>query len=86
MEHAIIDGVKNEGYVKLTSKCMVGCYLGVYVQAKIIDRIGDVKITKVKTGVWGSTGNKGAVVCSIEIDGSKVMLMNCHLMSGKNKA
>ncbi len=31
IEHAIIDGVKNEGYTRLTSKSMVGCYLGIYV-------------------------------------------------------
>ena len=64
---------------------MVGCYLGIFVKAKLVSRIGEVLVSKIKTGVWGSTGNKGAVVGRMKIDDTSILFMNCHLMSGKNK-
>jgi len=64
---------------------MVGCYLGIFVKATLVSRIGEVLVSKIKTGVWGSTGNKGAVVGRLKIDDTSIMFMNCHLMSGKNK-
>lgn len=36
LEHAIVDATKNEGYIRLTSKSMVGCYLGIFVQSKLV--------------------------------------------------
>ena len=42
-------------------------------------------MSKIKTGVWGSTGNNGAVVGRLKIEDTSIMFMNCHLMSGKNK-
>jgi hypothetical protein len=64
---------------------MVGCYIGVFIKNKLLTDIGEVRTTKVKTGVWGSTGNKGAVVARMQLDDTSLMFMNCHLMSGKNK-
>ena len=39
----------------------------------------------IKTGLKGSTGNKGAVIVRFKLDDTSILLMNCHLMSGKNK-
>jgi hypothetical protein len=47
----------------VTAKCMVGCFIGLFVKRKILnDRFKDFKTDKIKTGMGGSTGNKGAVI------------------------
>ena len=87
IEFATLD-VKDpeERYVWVVAKSMVGCYIGLFVKHKLLSRITDLKTTKIKTGVWGSSGNKGAVMVRFNLDDTSIMLMNCHLMSGKNKA
>jgi hypothetical protein len=45
----------------------------------------ELKTTKIKTGLGGSAGNKGAVVLRFKLDDTSILLMNCHLMSGKKK-
>ena len=64
---------------------MVGCFIALFVKAKLLGRIRDLKTTKIKTGLGGSAGNKGAVVVRFKLDDTNIMLMNCHLMSGKKK-
>src|SRR5688500_17719513 len=49
-------------YVFVIAKAMVGCFIGLFVKAKLLSRIRDLKTTKIKTGLGGSAGNKGAVV------------------------
>lgn len=41
--------------------------------------------TKIKTGLGGSAGNKGAVIVRFKLDDTNMMFLNCHLMSGKGK-
>lgn len=64
---------------------MVGCFIGFFVKQKLLSRIKELKTTKIKTGLGGSAGNKGAVIVRFKLDDTNIMLMNCHLMSGKNK-
>jgi hypothetical protein len=45
----------------------------------------ELKTTKIKTGLGGSAGNKGAVVVRFKLDDTSILFMNCHLMSGKKK-
>mmetsp|Transcript_617 Transcript_617/g.671 ORF Transcript_617/g.671 Transcript_617/m.671 type:complete len:141 (+) Transcript_617:579-1001(+) len=76
---------QHEKYVFVIAKSMVGCFIGLFVKAKILSRMRDLKTTKIKTGMGGGAGNKGAVILRFRLDDTNVMLMNCHLMSGKNK-
>jgi hypothetical protein len=76
---------KENRYVNLCSKIMVGCFLIIFVKHKLLGRISDLALSKIKTGVWGSSGNKGAVIARLNINDTSIMFMNCHLMSGKNK-
>ena len=64
---------------------MVGCFIGLFVKQKLLGRIKDLKTTKIKTGLGGSSGNKGSVIVRFKVDDTSILLMNCHLMSGKNK-
>lgn len=67
------------------AKCMVGCLIGLFVKVKLLSRIRGLKTTKIKTGLGGSAGNKGAVAVRFKLDDTSMMFMNCHLMSGKQK-
>jgi hypothetical protein len=84
---AISENIKKpeDKYVWVIAKSMVGCFIGFFVKQKLLSRIKDLKTTKIKTGLGGSAGNKGAVIVRFQLDDTNVMLMNCHLMSGKNK-
>ncbi len=75
----------DDRYVWVIAKSMVGCYIGLFVRQKLLSRITDLKTTKIKTGLGGSSGNKGAVIVRFNLDETSIMLMNCHLASGKNK-
>ena len=75
----------DERFVWVIAKSMVGCFIGLFVKQKLLSRIKELKTTKIKTGLGGSAGNKGAVIVRFQLDDTNVMLMNCHLMSGKNK-
>lgn len=74
-----------EKYVWVVAKVMVGCFIGLFVKHKLLQRITELKTTKIKTGLGGSAGNKGAVIVRFKLDDTNIMLLNCHLMSGKGK-
>ena len=67
------------------AKVMVGCFIGLFVKQKLLGRMKELRATKIKTGLGGSSGNKGAVIVRFRLDDTNIMLMNCHLMSGRNK-
>jgi hypothetical protein len=65
---------------------MVGCFIGLFVKNKLLtDRFKELKTTKIKTGMYGSSGNKGAVIVRFKLDDTSIALVNCHLQSGNNK-
>lgn len=76
---------QQEKYVFVIAKSMVGCFIGLFVKAKMLSRMRDLKTTKIKTGMGGGAGNKGAVIVRFKLDDTNIMLVNCHLMSGKKK-
>lgn len=68
-------------------KSMVGCYIAVFVKRNLTARIKTMSFQncKVKTGVYGTTGNKGAVCIRFQIDNQTFMAINCHLVSGRRR-
>jgi hypothetical protein len=65
---------------------MVGCFIGLFMKKRLLtERFKELKTTKIKTGLGGSTGNKGAVILRFKLDDTSIALVNCHLQSGKNK-
>ena len=64
---------------------MVGVLIVGFCRESIRDRIKHVHSTKVKTGMSGKTGNKGATVLRFEIDDTSFIIANCHLESGQSK-
>lgn len=70
-----------------TDKCMVGCYLAVFLKRKLAGRLKPKSLQrcKVKVGALGATGNKGAVCLRFQLGDQAIMIFNCHLVSGRRK-
>jgi hypothetical protein len=64
---------------------MVGCYILLYVKDEIKHRVNNIRVSKVKTGFGGNSGNKGAVGLRFSIDDSSFAFINCHLTSDQSK-
>ena len=77
----------DEQFQWVIAKSMVGCFIGLFVKNRIFKsgRLKDLVPTKIKTGLGGSSGNKGAVIVRFKLDDTSIALVNCHLMSGNNK-
>jgi hypothetical protein len=77
----------DELYTWVIAKSMVGCFISLFVKNSIFKsgRFKDHSTTKIKTGLGGSAGNKGAVIVRFKLDDTSLAFVNCHLMSGKNK-
>ena len=71
--------IEQDPYKLMDSKSMVGCYLMVFVKADLAPKVRGLFNLKVKTGMGGNAGNKGAVVCRMQIDKTSFMFINCHL-------
>ena len=63
---------------------MVGCYMAFFFKNKLKNRIDEqsLQFCKIKAGILGRAGNKGAVCLRFKIDDQSIMIMNCHLSSG----
>ncbi len=79
-----VKGGPNEHYTPVVGKTMVGQYIALFVRKRLISRIKDVKTCKIKTGLEGFAGNKGAVALRFMLDDTSIVAVNCHLASGKN--
>lgn len=77
----------DENFVWVIERSMVGCLIALFVKNKLFksERLKDIHHTKIKTGLGGSSGNKGAVILRFKLDDTTIALVNCHLMSGKGK-
>ena len=61
---------------------MVGVLIVAFCKVSIKSRIKNISSSKVRTGLGGNTGNKGAVVLWFELDNTSIVLANAHLESG----
>ena len=67
----------------IASEDLVGCYLVIFAEKKLKKKIKDIKIESIKCGLYGSLGNKGAIIISFHIENMKICFINCHLPAGK---
>lgn len=73
--------------LQYTDQTMVGLYVAVFFKRRVIDLIMPSSLApcRVKVGVKGTTGNKGAVCIRFQIKEESFIIMNCHLASGRHK-
>ena len=62
---------------------MGGCFIGLFVKKKMLERIKEFYFCKVKAGMGGLASNKGSVALRFNIDDTSFAILNCHLKSGK---
>merc|ERR1719265_2465880 len=72
-------------YAKVRSVSMVGLLCVVFVRAPLLPFVKDVRATRVQSGSYGATGNKGAVALRFEIFSTSICFICAHLESGTDK-
>ena len=82
---ALNDLSADADYAIVKHQAMVGCLIVVFAKKSIFSRIKRVASSKVRTGMSGSTGNKGGVAVRFELDGTPIAAANTHLESGQSK-
>ncbi|KDQ07757.1 hypothetical protein BOTBODRAFT_119643 [Botryobasidium botryosum FD-172 SS1] len=70
-------------YSVIHTENLVGLFTCIFVRNTMRSSMRDVSITKVKTGMGGRYGNKGAIVARFVIDDSSICFINCHLAAGQ---
>jgi hypothetical protein len=66
-------------YRVICSKQLVGLYLLVFAVESVAERMRDIYVDTVKTGLGGYHGNKGSVSVRFLLDDSSVCFVNAHL-------
>jgi hypothetical protein len=72
-------------YVCISKKPMVGCLIMLFVKDEKKHKISCIRTSRVKTGLGGSSGNKGAVAIRFNYANSSFAFINCHLTSGQSQ-
>ena len=79
----ITEQLKQYGhYIFVQKETLVGILLIIFIKIDIKDRISNLEIDTVKTGLAGTLGNKGAVVIKFNVDDSSLCFLNCHMEAG----
>lgn len=65
--------------LKLKSIRLVGILLNVFINKKIINKLKNTYVDWIRLGFFGLWGNKGANICSFDINTYSICLINSHL-------
>uniref|UniRef100_A0A0K8VGA8 phosphoinositide 5-phosphatase n=2 Tax=Bactrocera latifrons TaxID=174628 RepID=A0A0K8VGA8_BACLA len=76
---------RDNDYVLLTYQQLVGVCLYIYVRPEHAPFIRDVAIDCVKTGLGGTTGNKGACAIRFVFHGSSMCFVCAHFAAGQSQ-
>lgn len=71
-------------FVKVRSIAMVGLFCIVFVKKSMAGLVRDVRVARVKSGVYGS-GNKGTVAVRFELLSTSLCFLCVHFESGESK-
>ncbi|GAA5867868.1 hypothetical protein JCM1840_003469 [Sporobolomyces johnsonii] len=63
---------------------MIGLFSCIFVKTSEVERLRDISLITVKTGMGGRYGNKGAILSRFVIDDSSLCFINCHLAAGQS--
>ena len=70
---------EHDTYILVSARDLVGLLLMVFVKEKSSKNLLQVDTDKVKTGIAGKIGNKGAVICKLHVHDTSLCFVNCHL-------
>ncbi|KAF0991928.1 hypothetical protein HZS_6715, partial [Henneguya salminicola] len=75
---------RDHEYVLISSTQLVGVSLFIFSLSIHVDHITEVSISSVKTGLGGTTGNKGGVAISMKLYASKLCFICSHFAAGNS--
>jgi len=78
--------VLGEPFLMVRSCGMVGLYVGVFIAERLRDVVTGVARERVRSGLYGQAGNKGAVAVRLVVAETSVCAFSAHLESGNSKA
>ncbi|KAI0666162.1 DNase I-like protein [Trametes maxima] len=73
-----------EPYTVVHTENLVGLFTCILVKNTEKIRLKHPSMTKVKRGMGGRYGNKGAIVARFTVDDTSVCFINCHLAAGQH--
>jgi hypothetical protein len=80
------DYLPGDLYHLLHTSPLVGLFTCIFVKADLRGRISNLSSAKVKRGMGGRHGNKGAIIVRFMVDDTSLCFINCHLAAGQNQA
>ena len=72
-------------YIKFNDMNLIGINFYCYVLEKNFEKISNISNLKIKTGMGGTTGNKGSCCINFEYESTSISVVCSHLASGINK-
>jgi hypothetical protein len=81
----LLDALLPRAYVLISSSCLVGLGLLVFVQSSLLPLVRDVHHDEVRVGLRGMAGNKGACGVRFQLCSSLVECLACHLAAGEGQ-
>ncbi|CAH2244759.1 synaptojanin-1 [Pararge aegeria] len=76
---------RDASYTLLSCHQLVGVCLFVFARKDLIPHIRDIALDSVKTGLGGTTGNKGAVAIRLVIYGTSICFVCAHFAAGQSQ-
>ena len=73
------------GYSLVAYTQLVGVCLYVFVRSSLAARVREVMVDQVKTGLGGTTGNKGTVGISLSLGASSLCFLCSHFAAGQSQ-
>ncbi|CAJ1389087.1 unnamed protein product [Effrenium voratum] len=80
---AALREVLGETYVPVRAVGMVGLLAAAFVAAPLASSVRSVTGERVRSGLYGQAGNKGAVVVSFKVQETSICVASVHLESGQ---
>lgn len=71
-----------QDYVLLASEGLVGIHIGLFAKRTISTKVTEIATSKVKLGLSGKVGSKGAALVRFLFEDTSFCFINCHLDSG----
>ncbi|KAF2269540.1 DNase I-like protein [Lojkania enalia] len=82
---AIDEHLPKQSYSLLHTADLIGLFSCVFVKTSERTKVRDVCGAKVKLGMGGRYGNKGALIVRFFVDDSSICFINCHLAAGQTQ-
>ncbi|CAK5060686.1 unnamed protein product [Meloidogyne enterolobii] len=78
-------GSNAENFVVLCCEQLVGVCLILFARSSLLNSIKDLAIEEIKTGMGGTTGNKGSIAVRLTINSTGICFACSHFAAGQNE-